>query len=268
MSEVLRAPDRDRTRRASVEAHADHLRGSAAAPPDVIDPADVRDRSRGAPAGGKSTGLHRHRNPAGQRRSRSARSAGSQASPPRTLRDAEPGPNGRSVAPSTSRTMHSAIAPCAVEGDALRIESEMKRLGVDAPRVADNGARARRRRVPEPEPSAPGSPRLQGQARRRDHRCRIDRPDQGNQRVLSRKQPAIKPQVDSTWHGGKARMAMIPRGPTARLPRFARRSIGGSGLMPPPDCSSFRHQKTFPRHSPRPIRPRRPFLKKRRFPRT
>ena len=45
----------------------------------------------------------------------------------------------------------------AIEGDALRIESEMKRLGVDAPREWLAMAQdARRREVPEPEPSALG----------------------------------------------------------------------------------------------------------------
>jgi tetratricopeptide (TPR) repeat protein len=44
-----------------------------------------------------------------------------------------------------------------IEGDALRIESEMKRLGVDAPREWLSMAQeARRRQVPEPEPSALG----------------------------------------------------------------------------------------------------------------
>jgi tetratricopeptide (TPR) repeat protein len=45
----------------------------------------------------------------------------------------------------------------ALEGEALRIESDMKRLGVDAPREWLTMAQeARRRRVPEPEPSALG----------------------------------------------------------------------------------------------------------------
>ena len=44
-----------------------------------------------------------------------------------------------------------------IEGDALRIESEMKRLGVDAPREWLSMAQeARQRHVPEPEPSALG----------------------------------------------------------------------------------------------------------------
>ena len=44
-----------------------------------------------------------------------------------------------------------------IEGDALRIESEMKRVGVDAPREWLSMAQeARRRQVPEPEPSALG----------------------------------------------------------------------------------------------------------------
>ena len=44
-----------------------------------------------------------------------------------------------------------------IEGDALRIESEMKRLGVDAPREWLSMAQAaRQRQVPEPEPSALG----------------------------------------------------------------------------------------------------------------
>lgn len=44
-----------------------------------------------------------------------------------------------------------------IEGEALRIESDMKRLGVDAPREwLAMAQEARRRRVPEPEPSALG----------------------------------------------------------------------------------------------------------------
>ena len=92
----------------------------------------------------------------------------------------------------------------AIEGDALRIESEMKRLGVDAPREwLAMAQEARRRQVPEPEPSALGPPCAQGQARRRDHRRRLDSGDRGDQGVFpeSRRRQASGRVNLAEWEG-------------------------------------------------------------------
>ena len=59
----------------------------------------------------------------------------------------------------------------AVEGDALRIEADVKRLAVDAPEEwLAMAQEARRRQVPEPEPSALGPSGAAGQARGGDQR--------------------------------------------------------------------------------------------------
>ena len=68
-----------------------------------------------------------------------------------------------------------------IEGEALRIESEMKRLGVDAPREWLAMAKeARRPRSARARAFGPGPPRAASQAGRRDHRRRVDDRDQGN----------------------------------------------------------------------------------------
>ena len=144
------------------------------------------------------------RHQAGQQRSRSA---GARAREPagQGFRDAQGvGSLGGAPGEGLQGQRAAAIAPGRIEGDALRIESEMKRLGVDAPgewlAMAQD---ARRRNVPEPEPSALGHRALKAKARRRDHRGRPEVGDRGDQGVLSGRRRPIRRRLASTWPSGK-----------------------------------------------------------------
>ena len=153
----------------------------------------------------------------------------------------------------------------AIEGDALRIESEMKRLGVDAPREWLAMAQdARQRQVPEPEPSALGHRALQAKLAAATTDADVTAVIKEINEFFPERRQAIARRAGSTWRVGTARTPTIPPAPIATHRPPVRKALDrrhlGRRHRATPRSASF--GQICNRPSPRRNRPRRPFPEK------
>ena len=140
----------------------------------------------------------------------------------------------------------------ALEGEALRIESEMKRLGVDAPAEWLAMAQdARRATCPNPNPAL-GHRAFRAKLAAATSAAELKDRDRGDRGLF--------PDAAADQESGRINLARWegpygddPAG-TYRESRAACRkgSIGGSGPTPPLACSSSRPHRTYSRPSPPP----------------
>ena len=113
-----------------------------------------------------------------------------------------------------------------IEGDALRIESEMKRLGVDAPREwLAMAQEARRRQVPEPEPSALAHRALKAKLAAATTAADLTAVIEEINDVLPRSRRRSRSRAGSIWRGGKAPTATTPPRPIATAPPTVRQAL-------------------------------------------
>ena len=118
---------------------------------------------------------------------------------------------------------------------------------------------ARRRKVPEPEPSALAHRALRAKLAAATTRRRPAGRDPGDRGVLSRTPPTDRESGRVNLARWEAPYAERPRGDLSRRPRprCARRSTAGSGPTPPSGCSICRPTATSRRPSPLAEQPRR-----------
>ena len=147
-----------------------------------------------------------------------------------------------------------------IEGEALRIESDMKRMGVDAPAEwLAMAQEARQRQVPESESGALGHRAFRAKLAAATGEAELKTLIEQIEAFFPARRP-IKSPAGPTWPGGRKRTPTIlgVRIAIAKRRHISEKaSIGGSGPTPLLDCSRFRPHRTcrppLPRQNVRPV---------------